>query len=121
LTGGLTQSAGGWLGGKSEAEWKKEHDRLLEIERVRAQDERLWYSQRPNVLAEIASLTQKNDRLRTEIQGLEEELERLTTVSTNLYFGRPEHVEARHDMYFMQQSRHTLGALGWRAALQWRH
>jgi hypothetical protein len=109
--GGLTQSAGGWFGGKSEAEWKKEHDRLQEIERDRAQDERLWYRHRPSVLREIESLKTKNDGLRTEIRGLEEELERLTTESTNLYFMQQCNKEQ------MQQSRHTLGALGWRAAL----
>ena len=95
------------LFGKSEKEWKKECERLEDIDRVRFRDERLWRAEEPHVLDEIAKLKAKNKMLQTEIQGLEDELERLTTMSTNLYFHRPE-------------QRHTLGALGWRAALVWR-
>lgn len=92
---------------KSEKEWKKEYDRLEDIARVRLQDESLWRREEPVILREIAQLKAKNEVLRAEIQGLEDELERLTAMSTSLYFHRPEH-------------RHTLGALGWRAALVWR-
>jgi hypothetical protein len=92
------------LFGKSEEEWKREYERLAEIDRVRFHAEIKWYEKRPRVLEDIESLKAKNKILQTEIQGLEDELERLTTMSTNLYFHRPE-------------QRHTLGALGWRAAL----
>jgi len=66
-----------------------------------------WYNKEHIVRRSIELLKEKNDKLRIDIQGLEDELERLTTMSTNLYFHRPE-------------QRHTLGALGWRAALVWR-
>jgi hypothetical protein len=97
----------GLFGRKTEKEWKKEYERLEEIDRVRFQDERLWRADKPHVLDKIAKLKAKNEILRAEIKVLEDELERLTSMSTNLYFHRPE-------------QRHTLGALGWRAALVWR-
>jgi predicted nucleic acid-binding Zn-ribbon protein len=96
------------LFGKSEAEWEKEYRRLAEVRRVRHNDEMKWYHHdKFSLTRDIEILKERNDRLRTEIQGLEDELERWTTMSTSLYFHRPE-------------QRHTLGALGWRAALLWR-
>jgi hypothetical protein len=98
----------GWCGGKSEKEWEKEYRRLAEINRIRKQAEWYWYEhQKVSLTRDIEILKKSNDKLRTQIQGLEDELERWTTMSTSLYFHRPEH-------------RHTLGALGWRAALVWR-
>ncbi len=98
----------GWFGGKSEKEWEKEYRRLADISRLRKQAEWYWYEhEKVSLTRDIEILKARNDQLRTEIRDLENELERWTTMSTDLYFHRPE-------------QRHTLGALGWRAALVWR-
>jgi hypothetical protein len=101
----------GWFG-KSEEDWKKEYEHWAEVSRVRFLAERSWRDKEEHVLDEIASLKQKNENLRIDIRHLEDELERLTSMSTNLYFNRPAERHAKT---------HTPGALGWRAALQWRH
>jgi len=82
------------LFGKSEAEWEQEYRRLAEIRRVRHQDVIGWRNKEHLVRRSIEILEERNNKLRTDIRdledelkrlGLEDELNRLSTRSKNLY------------------------------------
>lgn len=75
-------------------DWKKEYDRLAELRRVRHNDAMAAQNKKYLVTRDIEILEERNKKLRTEIRDLEDELKRLgfedepnrlSTVSKNLY------------------------------------